>query len=748
MLLKIKLFYYILIINVFAFSFQSWAQLNLTKYVNPFIGTADQGHVFLGSSVPFGFVQLGPTNIEDGWAWCSGYNYASNTIVGFTHTHLSGTGIGDLNDILIMPTTGKLFLTPGSKENLMDGYVSTFSHANEVCRPGYYSVLLNKYNIKAELTATERVGYHQYSFAKDENSNVIIDLGFAKNWDKTVIAGAKIIDEYTISGYRYSKGWAKDQRIFFTAKFSQPILKKSFYQHQQLIEEKSPEGDDLLLVLNFDVKKDKPLQVKVALSPTSIQNASLNLLSELPSWNFNDIVNNANEKWNKELNKIEITADDDIKHIFYTAMYHSFIAPEIFNDVNGDYLGTDKKIYANPSYTNYTVFSFWDTYRALHPFYTITQPERITDLVKTIISIYQQQGRLPVWHLMGNETDCMNANHSIPVIVDAYVKGFRNYDVNLAYDAVKKTVSSNKLDMGYLQQTQYIPADTLLETVANGLEYAIDDWCVAQFAKALNKMDDYEYFFKRSQLYKQYFDTKTNFMRGRLANGNWHEPFDPVASNHRKDDYVEGNAWQYTWLVPQDPHGLIKLFGGDGNFTKKLDSLFTISSKLSRNASPDISGLIGQYAQGNEPNQHIPYLYAFAGQPWKTAKQIHAICDTFYTSKNNGLCGNDDLGQMSVWYNFSAMGFYPVNPANGVYVLGSPLINQSIIKLQNDKNFKITAINNSKLNIYIQNAELNGKPYLKSYITHKILTNGGELKLYMGNKPSKTWGVNKEDRPQ
>ncbi|OIR14184.1 glycosyl hydrolase family 92 [mine drainage metagenome] len=725
--------------------------IDLTKYVNPFIGTADHGHVFLGASVPFGFVQLGPANLisGDGWDWCSGYNYISNTIVGFTHTHLSGTGIGDLNDILLMPTTGKLFLTEGTNDNLNNGYVSTFSHNNEICKPGYYSVKLDKYNIKAELTATERVGLHRYTFPKDENANVLINLNFGVGWDKTVIAGAKVIDAYTIEGYRNSKGWANDQRIYFTATFSQPILKTSFYEHQQLVSDKNAEGKDVLIVLNFDMKKDKPLQVKVALSPASTANAALNMKTELSGWDFDDMVKQANNKWNKELNKIKIEAGNDVKTTFYTAMFHTLIAPEIYNDVNGDYLGTDKKIYKHAPFTNYTVFSLWDTYRALHPFYTIVEPERINDLVQTMLAIYQQQGRLPVWHLMANETDCMNGNHSISVIVDAYLKGFRNYDVNLAYEAVKNTSMQTRAGMNYVQKLQYIPADSLNETVANALEYAIDDWAVAQFAKALNKTNDYNYFFKRSQLYKKYFDSTTQFMRGRLANGNWTEPFEPLsAQNAKKHDYTEGNAWQYIWLVPQDPYGLIKLMGGEDNFTKKLDSFFALPYKHFEGAPPDVSGLIGQYAQGNEPNHHIAYLYSFVGKPYKTAQIIRSICDTFYTSKTNGLCGNDDVGQMSAWYNFSALGFYPLNPANGVYVLGSPVVSQARITSQKGKIFTISAINNSNKNIYIQKAEWNGKPYTKLFITHKMITGGGELKLYMGNKPSETWGLQKQDRPQ
>jgi alpha-1,2-mannosidase, putative len=748
--MRTKIFFsFLFVLNTFFLNAQTPGKsLNLTQYVDPFIGTADHGHVFLGASVPSGFVQLGPTNIDEGWDWCSGYNYASNTIVGFTHTHLSGTGIGDLGDILVMPTTGNLFLTQGKKDDLNSGYVSTFSHSNETCKPGYYSVLLDKYNIKAELTATERVGFHQYTFPKDENANVLINLNYGTGWDATVIAGAKIIDDYTIEGYRNSKGWANDQRIYFTATFSQPILKTSFYQHQQLVAGKNAEGKDLLVVLNFDVKKNKPLQVKVALSPTSTANAALNMKAELPGWNFGTIAGQAGFKWNAELNKIKIDAGNDVKKVFYTAIFHALIAPEIYNDANGDYMGTDKKIYTHAPFTNYTVFSLWDTYRALHPLYTILEPNKINDIVETMLAIYKQQGRLPVWHLMGNETDCMNGNHSIPVIVDAYFKGFRKYDVNLAYEAVKNTSMQTRAGMNFVQNLDYIHADSLDETVANAMEYAIDDWCVAQFAKALNKTGDYNYFNNRSQLYKKYFDSVSQFMRARLANGNWTEPFIPgSAQNAKKHDYTEGNAWQYIWLVPQDPAGLVKLFGGEKSFISKLDSFFVLPYKVYPGAPPDVSGLIGQYAQGNEPEHHVAYLYAFVGQPWKTAKLTRKICDTFYTSQTNGLCGNDDVGQMSAWYTLSAMGFYPVNPAKGIYVLGSPVVNQASISSPNGKIFKITATNNSSKNIYIQKAEWNGKPYTKSFITHKMITEGGELKLYMGSKPSATWGVKKEDRP-
>jgi predicted alpha-1,2-mannosidase len=722
--------------------------LDYSQYVNPFIGSAGHGHVFVGANVPFGAVQLGPVNVFEGWDWCSGYNYASNTILGFTHTHLSGTGIGDLNDILLLPITGKVPLTKGTKEDMGHGYGSYFSHENEISRPGYYSVLLDKYNIKAELTASERVGFHKYTFNSKEESHVLLDLADGVGWDKPMKTFIKKTGKNSIEGYRLSKGWAEDQRVYFAMEFSEPIVNISLYDSISVMKGSEGEGIRMKAVVDFNLNKEKTLLVKVGISPVSSENALANIKAEIQDWDFVKTTQKAKTKWNTELNKIQITADENTKNIFYTALYHTMFAPSIFNDVNGDYRGTDKIIYKKAGFTNYTTFSLWDTYRALHPLFTITQPDKINDIVKSFLAIYQQQGRLPVWHLMGNETNTMNGNHSIAVIVDAYFKGFRDYDVDLAYEAIKKTSMQTRAGMNYVQNLEYIPADVELESVGNALEYAIDDWCVAQMAKEMNKQDDYEYFSKRAKLYEQYFDSKTGFMRGKLKNGQWREPFNPLSSSHREDDYVEGNAWQYTWLVPQDPYGLMKLFGGDDKFTQKLDTLFTLEEGVvGDNASPDISGFIGQYAQGNEPNHHIPYLYAYAGQPWKTAKLIRDIADTFYTSKADGLCGNEDLGQMSAWYVLSSMGFYSVNPANGIYVLGSPLMNSATINHKNGISFKMTAVDYSKENKYIQKAEYEGKAYTKSYITHEMIVEGGELKLFMGSVPSPSWGVKKEDRP-
>ncbi|GGH11738.1 GH92 family glycosyl hydrolase [Pedobacter zeae] len=734
--------------SLFVLSTAAQQKAKLTQYVDPLIGSAKHGHVFVGANVPYGAVQLGPNNIFEGWDWCSGYNYISNTITGFAHTHLSGTGIGDLGDISIMPATGKLLLEKGKTADDQHGYLSKSSHQNEVAKAGYYSVLLDKYDIKAELTATERVGFHQYTFKKGaENPHIIIDLIEGIGWDAPVSASLKQLDATTLVGHRNSKGWASDQRLYFVIKLSQPIKNLVLYDSTVVKNGAGLSGKKLKAVVNFDVINHEKLQLKVALSPVSSANAILNLNTELPGWDFASTVKNADAKWEKELSKVDIGASNTTKKVFYTALYHTMIAPSLFNDVNKDYRGTDKKVYKKANFNNLTTFSLWDTYRAANPLYTILHPEKVSDVVNTMLAIYKQQGKLPVWHLMGSETNTMVGYHAVPVIADAYLKGYRGFDVNLAFEAVKQSAMQKTDGIDYIQQLKYIPADKVNESVAKALEYAIDDYCIAMFAKALNKTKDYQYFSKRAELYKAYFDKDVQFMRGKLADGTWRVPFSPVASKHREDDYTEGNAWQYTWLVPQDVEGLIKLFGGDKPFVNKLDSLFSVKADLGENSSPDISGLIGNYAQGNEPGHHITYLYAYAGMPWKTADLIRKIDHDFYSSKPDGLCGNEDVGQMSAWYVFSAMGFYPVNPANGAYVFGTPLLNHATITLAGNKKFNIKVIGNSAENKYIQKIILNGKPYNKSYILHKAIVAGGNIQIYMGSKPSETWGVKPEDRP-
>ncbi|WP_443945360.1 GH92 family glycosyl hydrolase [Pedobacter sp. AW1-32] len=727
---------------------QAQQKTTLTQYVDPLIGSAKHGHVFVGANVPYGAVQLGPNNIMEGWDWCSGYNYVSNTITGFAHTHLGGTGIGDLGDVSIMPATGKVILEKGKKGEEDNGYLSKFSHDNEIAKAGYYSVLLDKYQVKAELTATERVGFHQYTFKSGaETPHIMVDLTEGIGWDESTSTSLKQIDATTIVGHRNSKGWAKDQRLSFVIKLSQPIQSFSVFEGGKEKKGADVKGVKLIAAVGFKNINNNVLQVKVAISPVSIENAILNLNTELPGWNFKSTVKQADAKWEKELAKVKIDASTTTKKVFYTALFHTMVAPSLFNDVNKDYLGTDKKIYRKAGFNNLTTFSLWDTYRAAHPLFTILHPEKINDVVNTMLAIYKQQGKLPVWHLMGNETNTMVGYHAVPVIVDAYLKGARGFDVNLAYEAVKQSAMQKTDGIDYIQDLKYIPADKVNESVAKALEYAIDDYCIAMMAKSLGKMVDYQYFLKRAGLYSQYFDQDVQFMRGKLADGSWRTPFNPVKSKHREDDYTEGNAWQYTWLVPQDVEGLVKLFGSEKAFVNKLDSLFIVPADLGEDSSPDISGLIGNYAQGNEPGHHIPYLYNYVGQPWKTADLIRKIDHDFYTSKPDGLCGNEDVGQMSAWYVFTAMGFYPVNPANGAYVMGSPLVKQASISLPGNKTFSIKVKGNSAENKYIQNVTLNGKPYSKSYILHKTIVAGGKMEIVMGNTPSATWGVHPADRP-
>ncbi|TKC61375.1 glycoside hydrolase family 92 protein [Pedobacter hiemivivus] len=720
---------------------QTTIKSKLTGNVNPFIGSAKHGHVFVGANVPHGAVQLGPSQIMqtwdkfNGWDWCSGYNYDSPEILGFTHTHLSGTGIGDLNDILLLPANGKTQVVRAKFNDMESGYGSFFSKQKEVAKPGYYEVYLDKYKIKAQLTATERIGFHQYTYEKKDNAHLLVDLGFGMGWDEPVETYFKQINATTFEGYRFSKGWAVDQRVYFAIQLSVPVTKAELYNVSALQQGTQATGKEIKAALFFDAEKNAQLKVKVAISPVSASNALLNLKTELPGWDFNVAVQRADAKWEKALSSVRIEASPIQKTKFYTALYHTMIAPSLFNDVNGDYRGADKKVHKKADFNNYTTFSLWDTYRGLNPLMTILQPERVNDIVNSMLAIYQQQGKLPVWHLHGNETNCMIGYPAVPVIVDAYLKGFRNYDVELAYKAIRQSAMQDTNGIQYMQKLKFIPADEVEESVAKAMEYAISDASIAQMAKALGKKDDFKYFTDRSKLYQQYFDKSTGHFRGRMADDSWRTPFNPYNAVHRQNDYCEGNAWQYTWLVPQDVKGLINCFGGTQPFLTKLDSLFTISSKLDAETSPDISGLIGQYAHGNEPNHHIPYLYSMAVQPWKTAEIIRQIDQQFYTDKPDGLCGNDDAGEMSAWYVFSALGFYPVHPTSGEYVFGSPLIDQATIKLPGNKTFRITVMGNSKDNPYIRKIELNHKPYTKSFVTHHTIVAGGEMKIYMGNKP-------------
>lgn len=707
---------------------------DFAKYVDPMIGSDYHGNVFVGASVPFGMVQLGPTNMSKGWHWCSGYHYSDSTIIGFSHTHLNGTGIGDLGDILFMPTTGKPTTFKGTFDDLSKGYVSKFSHDDEIVRPGYYSVLLQKYNIKAELTATERVGYHRYTFPESKQANIIIDLGEGIDWDEPTETYMKQIDKRTIEGYRYSRGWAKNQKIYFTAVFSKDV------NYTQVIEPiYRPRSKDSLnihkAVLSFETQHNEALEVKVGISYVSCTNAMQNLTSELSDWNFEKTVAKATEKWNSELSKIDIeSSDSNTLVMFYTSLYRTMISPSIFCDVNGDYRGADGKVYNTKSVVQHTIFSLWDTYRTLHPLQTILNTKRSADWVNSLLDITEKQGSLPIWHLVGNETGTMVGVHSIPVIVDAVLKNIDGIDAERAYKLVRSFEQRDDRGLKFVREQGWIPADKENWSVSKALEYAIDDYAIALLAKRLEKNEDYELFSKRAKYYAHYFDKQLGFMRGKLADGTFRKEYNPAFSLHEEADYVEGNGWQYTFLVPHDVEGLIHLFGGHENFSKKLDSLFLVSSELNEGASIDISGLIGQYAHGNEPSHSTIYMYQYADQGYKTAEKVRQVLTEMYKPTPDGLCGNDDCGQMSAWYVFSALGFYPMNPVSGEYVFGSPMVDKAVIHLENGKKFTVIAENNSTENKYIQSVTLNGKSYDKKHILHSDIMSGGELKFIMGNK--------------
>ena len=739
----------LVIISVWSFTKPITSNKGLIEYVDPFIGSGGHGHVFVGATVPFGGVQVGPTNFNKGWDWSSSYHHTDSIVKGFCHLNVSGTGMSDLGELTIMPATGELKYNAGNQDNHMSGYSSLYRKNTEINTVGYYKVDLERYDINVELTASERVGFHRYTYPNSDNSRVIIDLGEGSA-DRPTETYLKKIDDTTFEGYRFSSGWARDQREYFTLVISKPVKDFILYDGGNKHDTDELKGEFVKGFLEFETKKNEEIYVKMGVSTVSSKNALENLNAEIPHWDFDKVKLEAENKWNQELSKINIKTEDlKRKRVFYTAMYHTMIAPNLYQDVNGEYRGTDKVVYKDTTFTNYTLFSLWDTYRAAHPLYTITHPERVSDMVNSMLKIFDHQGKLPIWHLRGNETNTMPGYSGIPVVIDASMKGFEGIDLEEVFEAVKESATGDhEPGVKKLMELGYIPGDYMVESVASSMEYAIGDWAIAQLAKKLNKDEDYNYFMKRSKAYKEYFDNETRFMRGKLTDGSWRTPFDPVRAEHRVNDYCEGNAWQYLWLVPQDPEGLIELLGGDEKYTEKLDELFSMSSELGEEASMDITGMIGQYAHGNEPSHHTTYMYAYSGQPYKIADKVRYINNELYTDKPDGLSGNEDCGQMSAWHIFSSLGFYPVNPSNGAYVFGSPLFEEASIVLPENKKFTIIAKENSDQNIYIQSVELNGKDYKYSYITHKDIVQGGELIFNMGPKPNKNFGKEKEFRPQ
>ncbi len=708
---------------------------DLTQFVDPRIGTGGHGHVFYGANVPYGFIQLGPTSIPQSWDWVSGYHVSDSTVIGFPHTHLSGTGIGDLHDINVMPVVGEVTYSRGDASSYETGLWSYSDRSKEVVTPGYYRTHLSRYNVDVELTATKRVGFHKYTFLGNESPAIVFDMVNGGCWDKTTEAVIRVVNDSTVSGYRYSKGWADDQRVFFRAEFSRKFDNVEFIVNDSVKEGDMAKGAQLFARVNFAAGNQEPVYMKVALSPTSEEGAQLNMQTELSGWDFEKTIADAKAAWNKELNKVKVyTTDEASKKIFYTSLYHTLFAPSEFCDVNGDYYGADKQMHKGEGFVNYTTFSLWDTYRAAQPLMTILHPEKMSDIINTMLHIHQQQGKLPVWHLMGCETNCMVGNPGVPVVADAILKDIKGFDTELAFKALKESSMLPERGMEHRIEYGFIPADKMTEAIAYDMEYAIADWAVAQAAQKLGKQEDYEYFLKRSKSYKNYFDASTGFMRGKMLDGSWRTPFSPYASSHRDDDYCEGNAWQYTWLVPHDVEGLVECFGSKEAFVNKLDSLFLANGDMGEASSPDISGLIGQYAHGNEPSHHTVYLYTLVGQPWKTADRIKEILHTMYTDQPDGLSGNEDVGQMSAWYILSSFGFYQVEPAGGKFVFGYPNFDKVEIAVPAGK-FVIERENKGQQNNYIQGIVLNGTEYKKPWIEYADIMKGGELKFLMGDEP-------------
>ncbi len=719
----------------------------ILQWVDTRIGTAGHGHTFMGVAAPFGAVQLGPGNFNKGWDWCSGYHASDSICIGFAHLHLNGTGCSDTGDLIFMPTTGTPQVCPGSQEDPDSGYASRYSHQRETVTPAYYRLHLDDYGIEAELTATERVGFHRYGFPETPGSRqIVINLFDGNGDDRATETFLEQEDDHTIRGYRYSTGWSKRQRIYFSARFSIPV-KLDIYRDDRPVEGSSVErGVNIKGIVRLP-DDTRSVSVKVGISPVSMSGADRNIESELPGWDFEETVRRTARKWERELDKVAVEgADDRTRRIFYTGLYHAFLQPALFNDCDGRYRGADGMVHEDPGHETYTVFSLWDTYRAAHPLYTLLQAGRVPDMVLTMLDIHDEQGMLPVWHLYGSDTREMIGIQSVPVIADALMKGIPGIDSRRALRAMKESMTSDYKGLGWLRRQDYIPADKEGESVAKGLEYALADGCIALAARKAGDGELAREFGRRARFYRNYWDPKTRFFRGRNADGSFCEPFDPFRSTHRNDDYCEGTGWQYTWLVPHDVQGLVSLFGSEEAFAAKLDSLFTIEGDMGEQASGDISGLIGQYAHGNEPGHHTVYLYPYVGQQWKTARLVRRILGEMYTDRPDGLAGNEDCGQMSSWYVLSAMGFYPVNPALGIYVLGSPAFDRVTLRTHGGKRFTVIAENNSEENIYIQSAELDGRPYPYSYIRHADLLRGGTLRLKMGPKPS-DFGSDPQHRP-
>jgi predicted alpha-1,2-mannosidase len=719
-------------------------------YANPIVGTAEHGHVYPGATVPFGMVQLSPDTRDTTWDGCSGYHYSDHSVLGFSHNHLTGTGCPDLGNLLVVPTVGPLKLTPGERPG--EGYRARFSHQDEISRPGYYAVLLPDYQVKVELTATTRAGFHRYTFPATSDAHVVVDLQHGVG-NAVTDSQLTIEDDRTASGYRRSAGWGGDKIYYFVMEFSKPFASAAVAQADRDVAGRQTTGKETKGHFDFKTKAGEQILVRVGLSTVSVEGARKNLHAEIPGWDFDAVARAARQEWDKTLGTLEIeTKDASLKETFYSALYHTLLAPTVLNDVDGQFRGPDGKIHQTKGYDYYTELSLWDTFRAEHPLLTLVQPRRVNDFVNTMLDHFKIFGEqtLPVWTESGKENWCMIGNHAIPVITEAYAKGFRNWNAEEALADMIAATDKNREQLEAYRDKGFIPTGKDVQSVSKLLEYAYDDSCIARLARALGKNDLADKYAKRSQNWQNVFDTSTGFMRGKNADGSWVTPFDPNGINF--NEYTEANAWQYSYFVPHNLPGLIASHGGDEKFVTQLDELFDTKETIPNLAQiPDVTGVIGMYAHGNEPCHHVAYLYNYAGQPWKTQTRTRQVATSLYTNTPGGLCGNDDCGQTSAWYVFTALGFYPVDPASGVYILGSPLVDKVTIKLDpqfaKGRSFTIEARNNSAQNPYIQSAMLNGKPITRSWITHEEITAGGKLVLSMGPAPNKSFGSAPMDRP-
>lgn len=718
------------------------------KFVKIAIGTGGHGHTYPGATVPFGMVQLSPDTFNEGWDWCSGYHYSDSSIMGFSHTHLSGTGASDMLDFLLMPGTGPTKLIPGARQNPGEGYRSRFSHEEEIAEPGYYSVMLRDYNIRAELSATERAGIHRYTFPKSDSSHFILDL--VHSWGKTPIVWAflKIVGNDTVIGGRSLQGWAPGREIYFAMQFSKPFISSEIISDDKHLDKGVREGKGTALkcLLHFQTTEGEVISVKTGISGVSAEGAGNNLAGEIPGWDFERVRRAAHDAWNANLSRIKIeTPNARHKTIFYTALYHMLVAPTLFDDVDGQYRGMDGKVHQlAQGEHSYSTFSLWDTYRAAHPMYTLCQSERVPSLVNCLIRMAQESPNgVPVWPLQAKETGCMTGYHSSSVIAEAYVKGFRGIDFAKAYPAFKqRAMVDDYRGLGYYRKLGYIPCDKEEESVSKTMEYVYDDWAVAHIAKAAGQTQDFNLLIERSKNYKNLFDPSTTFIRPRLENGQWAEPFDPTEMGYSKKwrDYTESDPWETTFSVQHDPAGYIKLFGGQKAFIEKLDNLFTVSSQLPPDAPPDIAGMVGQYAHGNEPCHHMAYLYCYAGAPHKTQERVRSLLEMEYDDQPDGLAGNEDCGQMSAWYVISALGFYAFDPVSGNYVFGSPLVNRAELDLGHGKKLTVKVKREDPKDCYIQSVTFNEKAYNKLWFSHADIVDGAVIEFTMGSQPNLQFG--------